>query len=595
MARSNNARISRRQLIKTVGGTSIAAGLAGCGQGNGDGNGNGNGNLGERVPPLAIMYLPNFGAWADIVPIIQGNIEDAIDHPVELEPGELSGFLSSVYNDDRSFHISTWGVPPAPDQLDPGSYMRRQAIDRAGADGSPNLASYANCDYSELVIEQATTGDPDERRGQLQEAMEIYSQDRAEVPLIPRNNYSSIRTDLVDPGGVGEMGPYQYNTNFFAETTPEEGDGWVWVSQDDWLASTNPLTRTGQSQIGYWSTLVYGTLLSFNSDWEVEAGIAEDWTVEDQSQRFTFQLADATFHNGEPITSQDVKFTMEAIEEATVPLAVDQNYAAIETPDDSTIVLEFDAPNPQFEVAHLPLWGIFPESEWGDVDSIMDYEPDPSNIVGSGMFEVTSFSRDDSAVLEPHDGYPKFDIDHRITLLRRTEKSTRLRQFREGDAAVVSNLTGNDISNLQNQVGEDIVQPGVTNGLGPWQLVTSQPQAPVRYDPFVDAIGAAVDRREINQAVFDGFAEPVFTGMMWTESHPFYPDDDSDIHRYTDQPAGDPEAARAALTDAGWGWDGDGNLRYPEGTDTEPLWPQGETPSPDDFPCIDANGEYQSG
>ena len=39
--------------------------------------------------------------------------------------------------------------------------------------------------------------------------------------------------------------------------------------------------------------------------------------------------------------------------------------------------------------------------------------------------------------------------------------------------------------------------------------------------------------------------------------------------------------------DAGWGWDGDGELHYPPDADLEPLWPEGEEPSVDDFPCLE--------
>lgn len=45
---------------------------------------------------------------------------------------------------------------------------------------------------------------------------------------------------------------------------------------------------------------------------------------------------------------------------------------------------------------------------------------------------------------------------------------------------------------------------------------------------------------------------------------------------------GDVEAARQALSDAGWGWDDQGNLHYPEGAELE-AWPEGETPNPDNF------------
>jgi peptide/nickel transport system substrate-binding protein len=50
--------------------------------------------------------------------------------------------------------------------------------------------------------------------------------------------------------------------------------------------------------------------------------------------------------------------------------------------------------------------------------------------------------------------------------------------------------------------------------------------------------------------------------------------------------------ARNLLTDAGWGWDDDGNLRYPADVDPSPQWPDDGRPDPAGYPCYDGEWNF---
>ena len=129
-------------------------------------------------------------------------------------------------------------------------------------------------------------------------------------------------------------------------------------------------------------------------------------------------------------------------------------------------------------------------------------------------------------------------------------------------------------------------------GFGTWHLPAAYPRPPVRYNAFQDAVGKAINRNALDQAVYAGNGNVVTTSAPYVDNHPFYPEDDSRIHNYTDDLSGDAEGAREVLREAGWGWDDDGNLRYPADLTPEPMWPEGETPNPDEFPCVDDDGNY---
>ena len=71
----------------------------------------------------------------------------------------------------------------------------------------------------------------------------------------------------------------------------------------------NPLAATA----GFtWLSTYFEPLVIYNADLtEVVGALAESYEVSDDQLTYTFKLADAKWHDGEPFTSEDVKFTIE--------------------------------------------------------------------------------------------------------------------------------------------------------------------------------------------------------------------------------------------------------------------------------------------
>ena len=59
--------------------------------------------------------------------------------------------------------------------------------------------------------------------------------------------------------------------------------------------------------------LVYSTLTRLGPDLLVQPDLAESWTISPDGKQISFRLRPAKFHNGDPVTSADVKFTLERI------------------------------------------------------------------------------------------------------------------------------------------------------------------------------------------------------------------------------------------------------------------------------------------
>jgi peptide/nickel transport system substrate-binding protein len=134
----------------------------------------------------------------------------------------------------------------------------------------------------------------------------------------------------------------------------------------------------------------YSTLLRFNLDKypDVMGDLAESWSAAEDLLTYTFKLhRNVTFHDGTPLTAEDVKATYERLRNPPTGVvstrkATFADIAAIETPDAHTVVFKMKSPNAAM-IEHFA-------SPWNCVYSAKKLAADPAfprtNILGSGPF-----------------------------------------------------------------------------------------------------------------------------------------------------------------------------------------------------------------
>jgi peptide/nickel transport system substrate-binding protein len=101
---------------------------------------------------------------------------------------------------------------------------------------------------------------------------------------------------------------------------------------------------------------------------------------------------DLAFHNGHPLTSSDVKFSIERAYRLKVPgssAAALSSYRRIETPDEKTVRFVLSRPDTQFGWALASPAASIVDEEVYDADRVRDPN-DP--IIGSGPFQVTKYT-----------------------------------------------------------------------------------------------------------------------------------------------------------------------------------------------------------
>ncbi len=186
------------------------------------------------------------------------------------------------------------------------------------------------------------------------------------------------------------------------------------------------------------SELLYNGLVELGPELEPIPELAESWTVGEDGAVYTFKLREGvTWHDGEPFTSADVKFSFEEVllqfhsrTRASVGPVLD----SIETPDDLTVVFNFTEP-------YAPLLGQLDVTEAPIVAQHIyegsDPQENPANIdpVGTGPFRFVSYTPDSEVRLERNPDYWKPDLPllDEVVMRVNPEKGSQVIALEAGD------------------------------------------------------------------------------------------------------------------------------------------------------------------
>jgi peptide/nickel transport system substrate-binding protein len=152
---------------------------------------------------------------------------------------------------------------------------------------------------------------------------------------------------------------------------------------------------------------IFDTLISFKEDAKnAEPLLAKTWEISADGLTYTFHLrTDVKFHNGQPLTAEDVKYTFETTldeKNASPNLEFLKPIQKIATPDAHTVVLTLDAPSASFLLALAnPTVGIVPAKALKE----MGMEGFDRNPIGTGAFKFVEMVPDDHITLAKNDDY----------------------------------------------------------------------------------------------------------------------------------------------------------------------------------------------
>jgi len=404
--------------------------------------------------------------------------------------------------------------------------------------------------------------------------------------------------------------------NPFTDSGDEEGDSATLrlVTTDERITQNwNPIAAEYR-RYGTFTSLLYDRL-ALVEDGEIIPWLAAGWERVGDSG-IEVSLRDVDWHDGKPVTAEDVAFTYEFLQdtsmgttESPVPTptfrgrvsAVDEATAV----DEMTVRLTLDGVNDAVGVRALQV-PILPKHIWEertDVATIAGFEVDAETTeavvtnnedpIGSGPVRFVEASPEESVAFERNP-------DHFLVRADDGDDSTgdamdplagipeRFRGKPAFDRLEIE-VMGSDIAAVQ-AVGDGFADATVSN-LGPdavprigreadARLVTGRSggfyhvgyntrRAPLSNPRFRGVLASLIDKRSLVDIAFDGYAEaaasPLAAAPEWVPSDLQWGDGETDpVHPFVGEPGSlDAETARDRLREAGYRFDEEGRLIAP--------------------------------
>ena len=276
--------------------------------------------------------------------------------------------------------------------------------------------------------------------------------------------------------------------------------------------------------------------------------LAESWSMAKDALSADFTLRQgAKFHNGDPVTADDVKFSFERYRGGGAKILKD-TVKEIQTPAPNRVRFVFKEPRPDLPAFYGSFvastgW-VVPKKYVGRVGE-EGFRKAP---IGAGPYKFVSFNPGIELVLEAFEGYwRKTPSIKRLVFRSMPDETTRAAALKSGEVDVAFLLSGPTAEEIKRTPGLRLVAPllGIF-----WLDFPDQwdPKSPWADKRVRLAASLAIDRQALNQAETLGLSRP--TGSIVPR--------DFEFALPIDAPAYDPKRAKQLLAEAGYanGFDG---------------------------------------
>jgi len=525
---------------------------------------------------LALAFVPLHG-WASGKKVEKRNfvVPPASTHPDRIEIARAIkkewrklGFetgidvmayaegIRKVFREhDYDLFLVTFGAQDI--RTDPDIFLMKLHGADERKKGGWNFAHYYNEEFEKLGQAQRREMDPEKRRQLVFKAQEIIYRDQPDTVILYPEDPQAFRTDNF--------------TNW--EWMIGEGTSSIWTDLNlkpakrkirragtTTVANTiNPLAATAWEEFTNLHR-IYDRLLRIGKDGSPVLWAAKDLKVVDNTTIDITIREGMKFHDGEPVTAEDVKFSFDYYKKWKAPFWISalENLTEVKKLGDYKIRILLKEPSAPFRTHPLSTMFILPKHIWENIPSKTTVD-DPlkwpnDNPIGSGPFKFKYWRRVTELAVERFDDHfnpPYIDGNVRV-------------EFKNMEALTGALLTDQCDSTWWK------VYPSYVDTLKKDKNIEvrgfpSHAILTMTYNcerpPFDDvrvrrALSLAVPRKFILKVIQRDFGQ--LGGSVIAPANKFW--HNSEIKPYPE----DPKKARKILEEAGYTWDDKGLIHYPE-------------------------------
>jgi peptide/nickel transport system substrate-binding protein len=275
--------------------------------------------------------------------------------------------------------------------------------------------------------------------------------------------------------------------------TPAEpnrgGSAIITLSQDPAVANPSLSSNVPDRIVG---CIVYQGLVEVTPDYKILPLLAKSWTISPDGLTYDFALIDAAWHDGQKLTSEDVKYSI---------LEVSAKYSAIfapagrvidsiETPAPDRVVFKLKRPFGPFLISLGCIQGgaILPAHLYRGTNPLAN--PTTTNSpVGTGAFKLAEWQRGDFIRLVRNPGYfePGKPLLDEIIGKVITQSTARIQALQAGEVDLVFSVPATDLATVR---------------ANPQLKVVQSDNAPLSSIAFFNTARKPFDDKRVRQALF---------------------------------------------------------------------------------------------
>lgn len=236
--------------------------------------------------------------------------------------------------------------------------------------------------------------------------------------------------------------------------------------------------------------------------------LAESYeTIDDSTWEFKLR-DDVTWHNGDPFTAEDVKWTLErvATDESLAENHIFSVIKEVQIVDDYTVRIITDGPYPTMLSLLSKNGSQMMPSKYIEENGLDYYLENP---IGCGPYKFKEWVKDDVVVLERYDDYfgetPYWD---EVRFRSIPEASTRVAELLTGNVDIIVNVPTNEWDRIDENEGTEMV---LGNGTRIYNVIMKWDSTPTQNQQVREAVAYALDAQTIIDTVLKGAGTPCYT------------------------------------------------------------------------------------
>lgn len=444
------------------------------------------------------------------------------------------------------------------ERIDPFHWLYSLHNSSEAAEGGYNVAGYENPEYDKLAEEFASNMDWEVRKQKAYKMQEILSHDVPQPPLVHRKLTMAYNKSNFE-NAVMAMGEGLYSFWNWVNITPKGDRDIIRFGTVSDLKLLNPLTtKTGQDI--YMLRLIYDPLIRIDKDGKPIPWAAESYKSIDDKTIEVVLRDGMKFHDGKPVTAEDVKFTFDFAREVKSPyyLSKLKKLDTVEKVDDKTLRFVLKEPFAPFISNGLALVGILPKHIWEKEyeergpEGILSWENLPA--VGSGPYKFDYWRPNEEFKLNSFDEH--FNAPKAKGILRIPYAQTYgvVQGLKSGEIDVAGlNLLPLQIEELKDS---DFLAFDEIDDQGYYMLHYNMRKAPFNDVDVRRALTYSIPKDQIIELVFGGRAVPAYSTVAAVNK--FWHNEN------IEKIGNNMEKARETLKEAGFRWDKEGKIYFPK-------------------------------